>query len=108
MKTKEDKESLDKLGKIMGILTESFDQLKGPSIIKQLLAKLITRTARKLRFLVRSQIYCGALKISPGEEVAMHWKVIGVRSEFLRQQVTKAKEIRSYFKQELSLHSSFT
>jgi len=25
MKTKEDKESLDRLGKIMGILTESFD-----------------------------------------------------------------------------------
>lgn len=54
MKTKDDKESVIKLGKILSLLTENFDHLKGPSIIKQFLAKLITRTVRKLRYLVRS------------------------------------------------------
>lgn len=54
MKNKDDKESLEKLGKIMTLLTDSFDYLKGPCVINQLLAKLIIRTVRKLRYLVRS------------------------------------------------------
>lgn len=85
MKTKDDKESLEKIGKIMSMLTESFDSLCGPSIVKQLLAKLIIRTARKLRFLVRSQIYSGTLKVNSGEEVNMHWKILGVKSEFVKK-----------------------
>lgn len=49
MKAKEDKESVEMFGIIMTMLTSNFDNLKGPSIIKQLLAKLIIRTEKKLR-----------------------------------------------------------
>ncbi|KAL4466976.1 hypothetical protein ABPG74_010573 [Tetrahymena malaccensis] len=108
MKNKDDKESLEKLGKIMTLLTESFDYLKGPCIVKQLLAKLIIRTARKLRFLVRSQIYSGVLIPNQNEQIKQHWQVFGVKQEFVKNNIVKANEIKSRFNQETNLYSSFT
>ncbi|EAR96982.2 HECT domain and RCC1-like domain protein (macronuclear) [Tetrahymena thermophila SB210] len=108
MKNKDDKESLEKLGKIMTLLTESFDYLKGPCIVKQLLAKLIIRTARKLRFLVRSQIYSGVLIPNSNEQIKQHWQILGVKQEFVKNNITKANEIKSRFSQETNLYSSFT
>ncbi|KAL4510149.1 hypothetical protein ABPG72_010342 [Tetrahymena utriculariae] len=108
MKNKDDKESLEKLGKIMTLLTDSFDYLKGPCIVKQLLAKLIIRTARKLRFLVRSQIYSGVLTPHSNELIKQHWQVFGVKQEFIKNNITKANEIKARFNQDTNLYSSFT
>lgn len=54
MKATDDSASVGKLSRLLRLLADTFDYINGPSVIKQLLAKLITRTARKLRFLIRN------------------------------------------------------
>lgn len=104
MKATDDATSVSKLGRLVRLVADTFDYLNGPSVIKQLLAKLITRNVRKLRFLIRNQILSGILSMkdegrSAKEEEEYlqqsHWTSLGVSRDFVTKHIGIADKLKA-------------
>ncbi|EGR31901.1 hypothetical protein IMG5_100510 [Ichthyophthirius multifiliis] len=92
MNAKKEKSSVEMLGKIVGMLCDMFNYLYGPAIIKNLLAKLIINTVRKLRFLIKYQINSNIMEINKQNFKKKHWEIYNIKQDFVISNIMKVQE----------------